>query len=276
MPRRSADDSDDRLETFIEAGADIAGSATSTAVGILIDGSSGAMVGAAAGPVLSHAFRSVAGDFVQRYLSTRERARASGVLALAIAKVDERMRLGYELRHDDFFFATPGNRSMAEEIAEGVLIAAQRENQEAKIPFLAHLLANTAFRHDIDRATANRLIELAKTLSYRQFCLLANVVNGLPAPTGGRLRFRIISGRALEQKESVSPVVLTALDELADLETRGLVDAVTSISTDIPSNSGPHTTGLLLYEMLGLSAVDENDLHAITELLNPPEQGDND
>lgn len=271
MPRRSADSSQDRVEEFIEAGADIAGSATSAAVGILIDGSGGAMAGAAAGPVVSGMFRSVAQDFVHRYLSSRERTRASSVLAIAVAKIDEKMRLGYELRHDEFFDGTPGNRSMAEEIAEGVLIAAQRENQEAKIPFLAQLFANTAFRGDIDRATANRLIEMAERLSYRQFCLLANVVQRVSASSDGSLRFRVVVGRGLEDRRSVSPSVLTALDELTDLETRGLVEQVQSFSTLFPAMFSPLPTGTLLHNTLGLSSIDGTDYEAVNDLLRPRE-----
>lgn len=271
MPRCSGNESDNPVESFIEAGSEILGSATSTAVGMLIGGSGGAVAGAAAGPVISRMFRPVVEDFAQRYLSTRERARASGVLALAIAKIDERMRQGYELRHDDFFIATPGNRSMAEEIAEGVLIAAQRENQEAKIPFLAQLLANTAFRDSLDRATANRLIEMAETLSYRQFCLLANVVQRVSTSSDGSLRFRVVLGRGLEDRRPVSPSVLTALDELTDLETRGLVEQVPSFSTLFPAMFSPLLTGTLLHNTLGLSSIDGNDYEAVNDLLRPRE-----
>ncbi len=271
MPGRSADDSDQQIESFIEAGADIAGSATSTAVGILIGGAGGAMAGAAAGPVVSGMFRSVVEDFAHRYLSSRERARASSVHTLAVVEINEKLRRGYELRHDGFFDGTPGNRSMAEEIAEGVLRAAQGENQEAKVPFLAHLLANTAFRDDLDRATANRLIELAETLSYRQFCLLANVVQRVDGSPDGRSRFRVMMGRALADRGPVSPSVLTAVDEVKDLETRGLVEYVQSGWTLFPTMLSPLPTGTLLHDALGLRSVDGTDFEAVNELLAPRE-----
>lgn len=271
MSRRSADGSENQTEAFIETGADIAGGATSTAIGFLIGDAGGAVASAAASPLLSRVFRSVAGDFVHRYLSAREKTRTSGVLALAVAEIDKRMRLGYELRHDDFFTGTPGKRSIAEEIAEGVLLAAQRENQEAKIPFLAHLLANTAFRHDIDRATANRLIDLAETLSYRQFCLLANVVQRVSDSPDGTSRFRVMMGQALDELDRVSPSVLTAVDEVKDLEKRGLVKYVNGGWTQFPTLLSPLRTGTLFHDALGLGSVDATDCKAIHELLSPPD-----
>ena len=54
------------------------------------------------------------------------------------------------------------DRSFADEIIEGVLLAAQREYQEKKLPLYGNLLTNIAFRSDIDRVTANRLCVVPK------------------------------------------------------------------------------------------------------------------
>jgi hypothetical protein len=77
------------------------------------------------------------------------------------------------LRDDGFFDPGINNRSTAEEVIEGVLLAAQREHREKKIPYLGNLLASFAIYDDFDRSSANMLIGLSMDLSYTQLCLLA-------------------------------------------------------------------------------------------------------
>src|ERR1051326_659774 len=64
-------------------------------------------------------------------------------------------------------------RSTAEEIAEAVLVAAERDHEERKLRYYGNLLANLAFSDGIDRAEANLLTRLAQGLSYAQLCLLS-------------------------------------------------------------------------------------------------------
>ena len=110
---------------------------------------------------------------------------------------------------DGFFEPDITDRSPADEIAEAVLIAAQREHEEQKLPYIANLLAFVAFESRIDRGMANYLIKLASFLTYRQLCILELARNpfgrGLhPAPFNTR------------QQENPSQV-FAALSECSEL-----------------------------------------------------------
>jgi hypothetical protein len=120
--------------------------------------------------------RAAAGELAGRLLGQRERARAGALLALTAADVLDKLDSGERLRGDDFFDDVPGDRSTAKEVAEGVLMAAQRDYEERKLPRYAALLANLcmldAQTSGIDRAMANVLVSVARTLSYQQLCIL--------------------------------------------------------------------------------------------------------
>jgi hypothetical protein len=77
------------------------------------------------------------------------------------------------LRSDGFFNEDNTGRSSAEEIAEGVVLAAQRDHEEKKLRAYGNLLGNLAFCPQFSRAHSNLLTRLAERLSYRQLCLLA-------------------------------------------------------------------------------------------------------
>jgi hypothetical protein len=142
-------------------------------VAVLHNDVTGLLTGAAVGPSVAHAFRYGAKLFVSRVLAGREKARVGVVYGLAAHKIKERLDNGEKLRTDGFFEPDITGRSPADEIAEAVLIAAQREHEERKLPYIANLLAFVAFTPGVDRATANQMIRLAGSLSYQQFCLLA-------------------------------------------------------------------------------------------------------
>ncbi len=120
----SENDTQQRIKDFLAVGSDIAGSAAGAALGILISGFPGGLAGSVAAPVAARIINSQAQDFATRMLSRGEQKRVAGVLDMTAAHVEEKMRLGYEPRHDDFFTREPGDRSFAEELAEGVLFAA--------------------------------------------------------------------------------------------------------------------------------------------------------
>jgi len=158
---------------LIDWSGDLLGSLTGVSVAVLHNDVTGLLTGAAVGPSVAHAFRYGAKLFVSRVLAGREKARVGVVYGLAAHKIKERLDNGEKLRTDGFFEPDITGRSPADEIAEAVLIAAQREHEERKLPYIANLLAFVAFTPGVDRATANQMIRLAGSLSYQQFCLLA-------------------------------------------------------------------------------------------------------
>jgi hypothetical protein len=73
---------------------------------------------------------------MHRQLSQREQARTAAVAIVAAAGIQRKLDLGEEARADGFVLGAPGHRSAAEELAEGVLISAQREHEDMFAPAL--------------------------------------------------------------------------------------------------------------------------------------------
>jgi hypothetical protein len=169
---RQEDSENDRIEEFIEAGSEIAGGAAAAAIGFLGGGAPGVLGGAAAGPLIVRSLRWVASELKQRFLGPREEIRVGAVMAFAAQAVQDRLQAGETPRSDSFFEAEPGDRSSGDEIVEGTLLAAQRDPEERKLPYLGRLLASIAFTPRISRADANQLIQQFERLSYRQVLML--------------------------------------------------------------------------------------------------------
>ena len=167
---------DERIRRLLSAGTQILGgssaSAVSAAIGLFVAGPAGAAVGGAAGAALSMAFNRLGNEITERLLSPREQARVGYVLAKAAQDIHDLIDQGEVLRTDGFFDSQTGSRSDAEEIAESVLLKSQREAEEKKLPYMAHLLANLAFTRQVNASMAHMIIKNAEQLSFRQLCIL--------------------------------------------------------------------------------------------------------
>jgi hypothetical protein len=141
-------------------------------VGFLLGDAPGAAVGAAAGALLSHALRAGGMEIWERYLSKRGKVRVARVNVLAAEEMEKRLKMGTNPRTDLFFTAQPPFRSPAEEIVESVLLKAERESEERKLPSQAKLITHILFDSSIDMGMAHQLLRFAETLSYRQYCIL--------------------------------------------------------------------------------------------------------
>ena len=111
-------------------------------------------------------------EITRRLLSPREEARVGHVLGLAVAEIRERIETGEDLREDGFFDSGESGSSDATEVAENVLLKAQREPEEKKLAYMAHLLANIAFDSRVSAAMAHQITKAAEQLTYRQLCML--------------------------------------------------------------------------------------------------------
>lgn len=156
--------------SLLSHGSKIAGAAVGGAVGSLT-GPAGTVVGAAVGAAVGEACVVVLDDLAQRILSPKEELRVAGVAALAIDNIREQLQWR-ERRGDDFFDAGLDSPSPAEEVFEGVLLAAKQEHEQLKLPYLANFYSNLVFMQSIKKAEANFLLGIAESLTYRQFCLL--------------------------------------------------------------------------------------------------------
>ena len=161
---------------LIKRGAEIAGgtfgNAAGAAIGFLVSGPEGAAIGGAAGATVSMALQGIGQELTSRLLGPREEARIGYVYTLAAAEIVQRIESGKHIRTDDFFNKGQENRSNAEEVWESVLLKSQREPEEKKLPYMAHLLANLAFESEIGVHMAHQITKACEQLTYRQLCIL--------------------------------------------------------------------------------------------------------
>ena len=252
-----------------EAASDVAGNVAGTVLGALVGGPAGALAGAATSPAIARMLRPVAREVLQRHLSDRERGRVDAVVAYAAERIEQKMRLGYEPRHDGFFDGEPGKRPAWQEIAEGVLIAAQRDHEEDKLRCMGNLLAHLAFDAEIDRGQANLLIRAAATLSYRQLCILALCHGHDYDYDNAKYRLR---QDPYKNSNFTPQTTVAVLDEILDLERRNCLhsttrDPLVKWSDVVPSRLSPNGWGLLLYRMMDLDQIPEAELQDLAALL---------
>jgi hypothetical protein len=260
---------EEKVKDIVETGTDIASATTAAAIGLLIGGPPGAIVGAAAGPAATRTLRGLAVEFRERVLGHREEVRVGATISFASAKIKEKLESGEWPRQDDFFTDAEDNRSTAKEVFEGVVLAAQREAEEKKVRLYGNLLANLAFTQDVDRSQANFLIRLGEDLSYRQLCLLSLFAqNTLLQGGNNRLSLRTQDYRSAE---AVSIDLIVLLQEMYDLYQRGIVgnggDAMISVTDANPSQMSPVGAAANLYSLMELWQVSDDDLNALILLL---------
>ncbi|MGN8160393.1 hypothetical protein ACS8YF_17185 [Salinisphaera sp. SWV1] len=157
---------------LVDAGAEISGGAIGSALGFIAGGPGGAATGGAGGAAAAAALKYIGGEISERVLSQRERVRVGGVLALVASDIHARIEAGETIRNDGFFEPNSNGRSDADEVAESVLLKAQREAEEDKLPYMAHLLSSIAFDSSLNTYLAHQLIKAAEQLTFRQLCLL--------------------------------------------------------------------------------------------------------
>lgn len=248
------------LQHLIDVGSEITGSAGGAGIGLLVGGPGGAVAGGAAAPALVYMVRKVATEIGSRVLGPREEVRIGAVLTFAAAKVQEKIAAGQRPRDDEFFHPLH-ERTSGEEILEGVLLTAQREHEERKIPFYANLLANIVFRTDIDRFQANLLIRTAQRLSYRQLCLLTLFSVSTPLI----LRAQMYSGEIPDN-------VVSVLQEIYDLYLQSLVQCsshgLLHLGQIVPAKMNAWGTGEILVHLMELNSISSVDLERSAELLS--------
>ncbi len=263
--KRASEDSGARR--LIASGAEIAGgvsaSLVSAATGLILGGPEGAAIGGAAGSSLSIGLRLLGGELTSRLLSPREEQRLGYVYTLAAAEIAERVKNGERIREDGFFGESHQGRSDAEEIWESALMKSQREPEERKLPYMAHLLASLAFAGDISVHLAHQLTKTAEQLTYRQLCILKLIAN--------QSRHSLRDGDYTEAAVGkVSVAVAQLAYEYRDLSNRGYI-----LSSGLmlgpaylnPSKVTLQAMGELTIRLMRLEEIPEEDITPIvTEL----------
>lgn len=259
------------IKSWIKIGSAMTGGTVAAAASLFLTGSG--VLGTAAVPLLISGLEKIGNDVYMRFLSEQEQIRIGGVITYATIKIQKNLDAGGKLREDGFFEKPPQeqgacieipfvDRPAAEEILEGVLLAAQREHEEKKIPFLGNLLANFAFMSNIDSSQANLLIKIGKDISYRQMCLLSLFENSEKFG----MRDKNYSDSILYDEKKAS-----LLQEIYALEIQDLLfypgHVVIGSSTINPSKMKLQLVGYMLYYLMELSRIDDAELDSIASML---------
>lgn len=251
-----------QFRRLIDAGAEISGGALGSALGFLAAGPAGAAAGGAGGAAAAAVLKHVGGEVSARLLSHREQVRVGGVLALVASEVEKRLAKGEKLHDDAFFNSETNGRSSADEISESILLKSQREPEERKLPYMAHLLANIAFDDSINLYLAEQLTKAAEQLSYRQLCLLRI----------GAIRERLqLRSSSYKKHEPFTRDVLQVLYECYDLSIRGYVSTGGSPAFGpddiVPAEMNPQGIGGELHNLMRLFLIPDDDLLSIASVL---------
>jgi hypothetical protein len=253
---------DQALRAFLAAGMDLAEPFGKTARAVLMGETDRPFPGTAADWAALRTLVRTADDFAHRALSDWERGRTAAVVLAGVSRLDENLKAGLEVRRDDFFAATRQRRATADEAVEAVLLVAQREHEEAKLPFLGNLLANVGFREGIDRAQVNALVRLAAGLSYRQLGLLAVFSHT------ERLELRTTDYNGQGRVPFASVAVLQEVFELVKMslvfQTNG--DPIT-LRDLTPGRMTVAGMGAMLFKLMNLSGIAPDEIDALAAML---------
>lgn len=258
---------DARLRLLISKGTELAGGAAGSAAGAVIGtflaGPVGAAFGGAVGAAATMAVRAIGRDQSSRLLSPREQVRVGGVFTLAASEIVERCRNGENVRDDGFFDSGESGRSDAEEVWESALLKSQREPEEKKLPYIAHLLANLAFSAEISPAMAHQMTKAAESMTYRQLCILQLCAKR----DSFNLRQESYRGRT----GPVSRELFQILYEYHDLYNRALINyggtAGLSLTDVNPGSSTPQALGADIHNQMRLYLIPDGDLASIAAYL---------
>jgi len=248
---------------LLSQGGKIGGSALGGAIGSLA-GPEGTVIGAALGAAVSETCVLVLDDLANRYLSPKEQQRVAGVAALAIDGI--RDRLLFEARRDDGFFeSTDGGPAAAEELFEGLLLAAKQEHEQLKLPYLANFYTNLVFDSSVKRSEANYLLNLAESLTFCQLCLLGLVSQkqkkAFDLRSGGWIASVALSDETISIGEQAS--YLNQRQLFYNRTQPGDSDQRFTAAYALPRYTSLSQTGQRLANLMGLHGIDDAELKAV-------------
>jgi len=115
------------IERFIKPVINSFGAGAGGVLGFFIGGPAGAATGGVVGALVPDLLQKAGEEFSQRVLGKREEFRIGTTMFYAATRIKERIENGEAIRDDDFFDNNGVNRSVSEEIVEGILLTAQKE-----------------------------------------------------------------------------------------------------------------------------------------------------
>lgn len=251
------------IRKLISGSVDIAGGAIGGALGFLAGGPVGAALLGAGGTAVSSILKRLGEETAERLLSTREKIRIGGALALAASEINQRLNDGESIRDDGFFDKNSKGRSDADEVVENVLLKSQREPEESKIPYMGHLLSNISFDKEINASLAHQIIKSAEQLTYRQLCILKLIA------IKENYNLRITDYR---DQGTFTKDLYQVLYECLDLYHRGFINIGGEVvfgPTDIaPGKMTVQGLGADLYNLMSLVKIQNDELISLVQILS--------
>jgi hypothetical protein len=250
------------IRWLINSGAEIAGSAVGGALGFLAAGPAGAAILGAGGATVAIALKHIGQETSERFLGPREAVRIGGVLALATEEIRQRIEAGENIRSDDFFEQKQSGRSDAEEVVESILLKSQKEPEEKKLLYMAHLLSSIAFNTEISAYMAHQITKIAEQLTYRQLCIL-------------KLAFTkeefVLRQENYRSHTNFTKNLYQVLYEIHDLERRGLVvfgvEVIFGLTDISPNKIKVEGLGKDIVHLMKLNLIPKEDiLPVVTQL----------
>lgn len=258
------ENNDPPIPKLANTGADVAGAATGTTLGMLVGGPPGALLGAATSPVLSNVFKSVGAEINKRYISPREDKRVASVLSYAIQRAEQKIDDGEEVRSDGFFDEGASDRSTADEVVEGALLTAKREHEERKVEYIGYLVANICFDDSLDGSQCNALIRAAERLSWRQIRILSYLLRQKEF-FQHESTYHTIEPYSVRGLEAPPDDFLYEFSELQQIRLLMDLSAFMNFPLD-PSSYAVSRFGRQLYSFMELQRIDPSALQEIDEL----------
>lgn len=153
----------------------VGGAIVGLAAGLLSGDPAEATVFGVGGKALEIGFKMIGNEISERMSGPREKVRAGAAISFAIVGISKRLKNGESLRKDGFFDENHTKRSNCDEVLENVILKAQREPEEKKIPYISSIYENTAFEAEISANLSHKIIKSAEQLTYQQLCILSMV-----------------------------------------------------------------------------------------------------
>lgn len=192
-------------------------------IGGAIGGPGGAATGVVIGKGAGLVLEKVGKEILDRTISPRQKLRTGAVYGFAYSKIQEHVENGKEIPRMAEFFAEETGRSIAEELLEGTVYAAQMSYEENKVPYLGYLYANITFDNNCTREEGNLIISFAEKLRYRQYRMLKLLNVGASFPDNKNAPSIVSSYSGL--KFGVSSFISNDLScELLDLKNLGIIN----------------------------------------------------
>ena len=211
-------------------------------------------------------------NLVNQFTSQRQAKRIKDVSHYALNGIKPRLK-DEELRDDGFFERTI-DRSYAEEAFEAVLLKAQDEHEEKKIPYLGKLFENACFDSQIHPGLLNILCKDFESLTYRQLCIIKMIIeNKYPLSLKSTVETPWLT---TERMPLLSEGAFPTLVECVSLGHRGYIDYELSPPDDtrsgpvallVPNSMHYRVPAAQMYGRMGLASIPESDVLPIAKSL---------